>query len=288
MVECTSYMVLDISRPRFWMYLLGPYLLGSFAAQSFYGPASLLSRADFYYLLLFFLFPANVILYGINDLYDVDTDSKNSKKSGYEFKVSEQNKLYYFIFIAVATVFALPLIFFLKLIPLNVFYVFLFFVIFYSCPPLRFKARPFFDSASNILYAIPGFIAFFQFSSDELLMLDHRFLLVLLASFCWCAAMHLFSAIPDIKPDSKAKLNTSAIMLGEKKSLVACTLLWGVAAVLSVFVFPLSISLFAYPAIPILVLKKKIELLKMYKLFPIVNIALLSPIALAILITQIF
>ena len=113
-------------------------------------------------------------------------------------------------------------------------------------------------------------------------------LLVVLASVCWCGAMHLFSAIPDIKPDTKARLKTSAIVLGERKGLMMCALLWAVAAIVSIIVFPFSLSLLAYPVIPILVLKKKIELMKMYKLFPIVNIALLCPVALAILIVQLF
>jgi lycopene elongase/hydratase (dihydrobisanhydrobacterioruberin-forming) len=74
--------VIRISRPRFWIYELGPYMvgvLGGLIANSYIG-------AYFHILLviifgLYFLIPANIWIYGINDIYDYETDKLNPKKT---------------------------------------------------------------------------------------------------------------------------------------------------------------------------------------------------------------
>lgn len=38
----------------------------------------------FFLYLLYFLFPANLLVYGVNDIADEDTDILNAKKQGYE------------------------------------------------------------------------------------------------------------------------------------------------------------------------------------------------------------
>lgn len=82
--------ILQIARPRFRMYTFGPFLVGMVAAWvSSYGavhPRSILSSLPRYVWLLFIiaidyrLVGANVLIYGINDLADTDTDALNEKK----------------------------------------------------------------------------------------------------------------------------------------------------------------------------------------------------------------
>ena len=69
--------LIKVIRPRFWLYIFGPYLVGLAAGAS--------SRVDFlrFDALLFglyFLFPANLLIYGINDIFDFETDRRNPKK----------------------------------------------------------------------------------------------------------------------------------------------------------------------------------------------------------------
>ncbi len=73
--------VLRISRPRFWIYELGPYMIGVLGAIL----TSQQSREtiNLWRVFLFgfyFLIPANIWIYGINDIYDYETDKLNPKK----------------------------------------------------------------------------------------------------------------------------------------------------------------------------------------------------------------
>jgi lycopene elongase/hydratase (dihydrobisanhydrobacterioruberin-forming) len=45
-------------------------------------------------------------------------------------------------------------------------------------------------------------------------------------------AMHAYSAIPDIQPDTEAGLTTTAVYLGKQGTLIYCGLLWVAAAIL--------------------------------------------------------
>ena len=73
--------ILSISRPRFWTYLAGPWAVGMVTASSSLND---FTNAFFWIGLLFFLWPANFFLYGVNDYADGDTDKFNPKKQHYE------------------------------------------------------------------------------------------------------------------------------------------------------------------------------------------------------------
>jgi 4-hydroxybenzoate polyprenyltransferase len=146
----------------------------------------------------------------------------------------------------------------------------LFFILatFYSTPPLRFKAKPFLDFSSNILYAIPGIIGY--------VLLSNSFPSwpVLLALFCWTSAMHLFSAIPDIEADAKAKLTTTAVLLGEQPSLLLCFVFWFLTALIPIiygYALPLTLLLWIYPGLIIIAWGRKLNLAKVYWWFPYIT-----------------
>jgi 4-hydroxybenzoate polyprenyltransferase len=69
----------------------------------------------------------------------------------------------------------------------------------YSATPIRAKARPFWDSAFNVLYVFPVLIGWGL--SDTHASFPW---LLFVAGTCWCMAMHAFSAVPDIEADQKA------------------------------------------------------------------------------------
>lgn len=256
--------VLRLSRPLFWVYLAGPYLIGYSAFANSRGD---FFRLDFWYSLFFFLIPANIIIYGVNDLYDQDTDRYNSKKEHHETKVTDSNKSIYTNAIMISFVASLPLFLYLPLFAKILLIVFLFLGIGYSTPPIRFKAKPFVDSLSNILYAFPAFIATYQLTSDGLSIP------IFIAVACWTAAMHLFSAIPDIRADSEAKLRTTAVVLGRRTSLLVCLGLWSVTALLAFIYSPWLIIFLVYPFIPYLVLTNpRATLETVYWAFPKVNL----------------
>ncbi len=257
--------IISISRPRFWLYTFGPVLI-ALAASSKTQPLIPLIT-----LVLYFTFPANLLIYGLNDIYDYETDKHNPKKSGYEKLLSKDkhqtlNKL--IIWVGVAP---LALLIAFGNLPIQS-YIFLagfwFFGSFYSAPPIRAKTKPILDSAFNILYAMPGFAVYGLLSS--------RFphMQIVLASMLWCMAMHAFSAVPDIAADKKAGLRTIATLLGRKGTILFCLSAYLASAALT-FVYLGWFSVLAgaiYGVIMLLSLTKKdAELFRVYTYFPYIN-----------------
>lgn len=261
------FLAYRISRPRFWTYLAGPFVIGYTAGVS--KQIDLLSM-PFFLQLLYFLIPANVLLYGINDLFDMDTDAKNKKKEIQENRLKKDEKKILQIIVGIS--FFVSLIFLMaqkNSMDTSIFCLFLVLSIVYSTPPIRFKARPFLDFSSNILYALPGFLAYHQITNTV------PPLTIIIAAFCWTGAMHLFSAIPDITADKAAGITTTAVYLEKKGALLLCSLLWSIAFIL-IFskLFPWSCLAVIYPLIPLLVLTKKTELIGVYWKFPYITAAL--------------
>lgn len=258
---------LATSRYRFWVYLWGTYLTGYTAGIT---SVNYFYSWSFFLTLIYFIFPANLYLYGINDLYDHDTDKFNIKKLGRE-NILSLSKLKIIKKLAVVSIIFSTIMFFIQpTFPAKLtFLTFLLLSYFYSTPPVRFKARPYFDFLSNILYLMPGLVGYFQNNNN---LFDFKYLV---AAASWIFAMHLFSAIPDISADKKANLKTTATVLGEKKSLYLVLLLWFTTALLimvsSVPIFLKTMSLI-YPAIPIYLLSNKLKNIKqIYWKFPLIN-----------------
>lgn len=265
--------IFKISRPHFWLYLAGPWLVGWAAGAHGRAPLPWMDLA-FWQGFLFFLGPANFFLYGINDFFDADTDAFNAKKSDKEHRLrdTERRVIRWSLLITVMV----SVLYYLTLQgwPTRLLFVIWFALsFFYSAPPLRFKARPFLDSGSNILYALPGFLAYFiSVGARGGAPLP---IWVWLACGLWTAAMHLFSAIPDIEADQQAGLSTTATVLGERWSLALCCGLWlNVAALLGLHVagfFP-AILIWIYPMMALLpVLRPALTIRRVYWWFPWVN-----------------
>lgn len=258
-----------ISRPRFWGYLAGPYLIGYVIGI----PTQTDLLNPFFFLhLLYFVTIANILVYGINDLFDMDTDEKNPKKEHQEYKLKlSEKRLLSSLFFASLFVTVCMLLLQPDVPAVLLFLAFVILSTLYSAAPVRFKARPFIDFASNVHYAIPGFLAYYQLTGEL------PTLTAFIAAFCWTGAMHLFSAIPDIAPDKKAGLRTTAVVLGLKKSLLLTTFLWLITAILTQTfsqIFPWSILAFMYPAIPLLLLFDSKHIDAVYWKFPYITMTL--------------
>ncbi len=255
--------ILKISRPRFWIYLTGPYLLG--LAASYPNISNLWITVLFG---LYFTFPGNLLLYGINDIFDFETDKLNPKKEEYENKVKPEQRRHLYIAIAITN---LPFFFFSVFAPLYAFYsfvAFLFFSIFYSAEPIRAKTKPFLDSFFNVLYIFPGFFSYFLTGDTK------SNFLIFLAGTCWVMAMHAYSAVPDIESDLKSGIETIATKLGAKKTLILCLLLYLLSAGLSypyLKYISLLFALIYFTLIIISVNRLDEGVMQIYKYFPWVN-----------------
>ncbi len=255
-----------VSRPRFWFYVFGPYLIGIIAASVY--RSDLLSTKALIFS-VFFIFPANLLIYGINDIFDYETDKLNYKKQNYELLVNpnqHKNLLFYIILFNLPFIIA-AFIFAIEALPALV--GFLFFSIFYSAPPIRAKTKPFLDSAFNILYVFPGVFGY------QLISGANPPFLIFIAAGIWTFAMHAYSAIPDIEADREAKIKTVATRLGANSTLILCLFFYLISA-FSVYQYLgfLSFVLAFIYALMILLsfqLKKRDKMFTVYKFFPLIN-----------------
>ena len=217
---------------------------------------------------LYFTLPANLLVYGVNDIFDYETDCANAKKTGYESPVPPDERGALWRAIALFNLPFLPLLFWVSPMALWGLFSFLSFGITYSAPP-RFKTKPLLDSVSNVLYIFPGLFAYFLIGGSNFQPLLFG------AAWCWAMAMHAYSAVPDITADQSNGLQTIATWLGFRGTIVFCLGLYFTAAALS---FPtlqaLSLCLGAvYASLMLFSLTRRdeAELLLVYRWFPLVN-----------------
>lgn len=259
-----------VSRFRFWIYTAGPYLVGYSmgvgTCLDFFNP-------EYFMYLIYFFFPANVFIYGFNDYWDQETDKYNPKKNQKEYKVNEIERRNLLLLLYLTSGISLMLLLFQKNIAEQlVFLSFLLLSYFYSAKPIRFKAVPFLDFASNVLYIMPAILGYHQVSGS------FPPILLVFAGFAHTSAMHLFSAIPDVEYDKKAGIITTAVLLKKKLSLLVCFAFWLTLSTLVVFLSsynPLSFLVFIFPIIPLaLLIKKELNIEEIYWYYPYINTSL--------------
>lgn len=210
----------------------------------------------------------NFFLYGINDYFDRDTDLLNPKKKTHEHLL--ENTEYRRVLVGSGIVFVCALYIFFQLTqPLAKVFFTLFVALsfWYSAPPFRFKARPVWDAYSNVLYALPGFVAYTELTG----LFPH--VSVILAALCWTAALHTFSAIPDRKSDAQVGIQTTAVLLGHHKALLFVGANWLIAAVLFLYVLGWVGSIFfAYPLLVFMLRAAPLSVIeKWYWRLPLIN-----------------
>ncbi|MFC7140059.1 prenyltransferase [Halosimplex aquaticum] len=261
--DTTAGYLLRVSRPRFWLYLAGPAAVGAvFATRDTAELFTPLTVA----LTVYFLVPANVFLYGVNDIFDADVDAENPKKGDKEVRYRGDRG----VLAAVLASGALALAF-LPALPAEAVVAMLAFLALateYSAPPLRFKTTPFLDSVSNGLYVLPGVVAYATVAG--------RFppALAVAGAWLWTMAMHTFSAIPDIEPDRAAGIETTATVLGERRTYAYCCLVWALSAAVFALVHPFWGGLLAvYPLFTAAVALTDVSVDRAYWWFPVLNTA---------------
>jgi 4-hydroxybenzoate polyprenyltransferase len=215
-------------------------------------------------LVAYFLVPANLFLYGINDVFDAEIDRGNPKKAGRETRYRGETRT----LVAVAGSGALGLALLAVLPSIAAPYLLGFLVLgaAYSAPPLRFKTTPLLDSVSNGLYVLPAGVTYATISGT------HPPLLALLGGWLWTMAMHTFSALPDIGPDRRAGIRTTATVFGETRTLGYCLGCWLLsAATFGLLDVRAGVLLLVYPLFVAGIVARNIDVDRAYWWFPAVN-----------------
>lgn len=206
--------LIEISRPVLWVNTIGTTVMGMWLA-------GYLWTWEILPILIWVTFPFNLLIYGINDIFDQETDNINARKGSYEGAHIFPNEVVP-IWIGVIATNVPFLVYFWFTLPPSAFWwmvAYSLFFTFYSAPPLRFKGRPFLDSFSNTDYAFP--LAFVP------LALGHEPVwLAVVGLMLWSIAKHAYDAIQDIEQDSDTGIKTTAVFLGVRGTLIWSGFWW--------------------------------------------------------------
>ena len=191
---------------------------------------------------LYFLIPYNLAMYGINDVFDYESDLRNPRKGGVEGALLDRRMHRPTIIAAIVT--NVPFLVYLALVgsPLSwlVLAVSVFAVIAYSAKGLRFKEKPFLDSLTSSTHfvspAVYGLVLAGATFTPQLWA-------VLGAFFLWGTASHAFGAVQDVIADREAGISSIATVIGARATVrlaVIAYLAGGVLLLLSQWPGPLA------------------------------------------------
>ena len=199
---------------------------------------------------LFFLVPYNLAMYGINDVFDYESDLRNPRKGGAHGAVLDRRMHPITLWASVLA--CLPFVGYLIVVgsPLSwlVLALSLFFVVFYSAPPLRLKERPFADSVTSSIHffspAVYGLVLAGAVWTWQLVA-------VIVAFALWGVASHAFGAVQDVVADREAGISSIATARGARFTVwfaLACYAAAGLVMLVTTWPGPLA----AFLALPYL------------------------------------
>jgi len=168
---------------------------------------------------LFFLIPYNFLMYGINDVFDYESDLRNPRKGGIQGALLDP-KLHK-LTIGASIGLALGFVVYLLIVG-NDFADFwllitLFAVLAYSVPKLRFKEIPFLDSFTSALHFIGPML--FALALSGIDIFEFKIFSMLLAFLGWGMASHAFGAVQDVRADREAGIKSVATAIGARNTV---------------------------------------------------------------------
>ncbi len=215
---------LIVSRPFWWVNTTAGFVASYFIIGN---------QIDltFWVGVLYFSVVYNLMMYGVNDIFDYESDILNPRKTGIDGSVMAKTKhpklwLYIALSNIPFTIYLLSVGDFVA----NVWLVFMIFMVWaYSVKGLRFKEIPFLDSVtSSFHYTSPFIYGGLLVGNTDL------YIPAFLIYFTWVAANHAFGAIQDITPDREAGIGSIAAKLGAAPTVVMVLALYTLAAVMPV------------------------------------------------------
>jgi lycopene cyclase domain-containing protein len=180
---------------------------------------------------LFFLFPYNLLMYGINDVFDYESDLLNPRKGGVEGALVDRSE--HRMILVGSVLLALPFLACLFLLGGTaaawVLVVSLFAVVAYSAKGLRFKEVPFLDSATSATHFVSPAVYGLVLAGA-----DWRLGTVALCAgfFLWSMASQAFGAVQDVQADREGGLKSIATVLGARPTVWAAAVFYLTAGLL--------------------------------------------------------
>lgn len=166
----------------------------------------------------FFLIPYNLAMYGINDVFDYESDLRNPRKGGVEGALLDP-RIHRTTLIA-AVVSCLPFLVVLVALggPLSwlVLAISMFAVVAYSAKGLRFKEKPFLDSLTSSTHFVSPAVYGLVLAGAEF---TPQLWLILAAFFLWGIASHAFGAVQDVIADREGGIASIATVIGARTTV---------------------------------------------------------------------
>lgn len=202
-------LLFDTSRPISWVNTAYPFAAGYLVSG---GSLDL----TFWLATIFFLIPYNLIMYGVNDVFDYESDINNPRKGSIEGAITPKkfHPLILWSSLLISLPFIIPLLLLGTLASNLILIAVLFFAVAYSIKGLRFKEIPFLDSITSSLHFVGPLVfalALFDFPGVAWPFV--------VAFFLWGLASHAFGAVQDIIPDRKAGIASIATVIGAKATI---------------------------------------------------------------------
>ena len=197
------------SRPISWINTAFPFAAAYFLITGMFDLTLVLGT-------LFFLIPYNLLMYGVNDVFDYESDLRNPRKGGIEGALLHPKwhrpTLIWSFSLCVPFV---AYLYFVGSLAANLWLsLFVFTVIAYSAKGLRFKEIPFVDSLTSASHFVGPMIYGIALAGGNLG--ETNVLLFISAFTLWGVASHAFGAVQDVKADREANISSIATVIGAR------------------------------------------------------------------------
>jgi 4-hydroxybenzoate polyprenyltransferase len=214
-----------VSRPISW-----PNTAYPFAAAYLIAGGQL--DITFWLGVVYFLGPYNLLMYGINDVFDYESDIKNPRKGGIEGM--REQKAFHPTIVRAAIISNVPFVIYFLLIgdwiSRIIFALVVFFVLAYSVAFLRFKERAGLDAMTSSLHFVGPML--FGLSLTQFTPQAWPYII---AFFLWGMASQAFGAVQDILPDRAGDIRSIATLFGARWTVRFAVILYSVAALILLF-----------------------------------------------------
>ncbi|MEY4451788.1 MAG: hypothetical protein RLZZ380_909 [Actinomycetota bacterium] len=175
---------------------------------------------------LFFLIPYNLLMYGVNDVFDYESDLRNPRKGGIEGALLPKEIHRTVIWSAIVS--CVPFVVYLVAVG-NVnsslwLALFVFTVVAYSAKHLRFKEKPVLDSITSASHFVGPMVFALALTNQDLATPTNA---AIITSFTlWGMASHAFGAVQDVKADREGGISSIATYFGARATTRAALVMY--------------------------------------------------------------
>ena len=212
------------SRPLSWINTAFPFGFAYFASTREIDAKLVLG-------FFFFLIPYNFLMYGINDVFDYESDLRNPRKGGVEGALlpPELHRVTVVLSSVLVVPFLVPLISWGTIESTGILALALFTVVAYSAKGFRLKEMPFVDSlTSSLHFLLPALFGWVLAGGS----FSPLVITTALSFLFWGMASHAFGAVQDVGADREAGVASIATVIGARGTVRLAVVLYLVAAAL--------------------------------------------------------